>query len=283
MRDDVLAMIAWLERFVPDYARRRKKEHKETTIIIENAWFFQVSTTEKGLPFSVVRDFYNERKRIKQEIEITKNYDIREKTIKLTINSIYGQLARSVGDVGKVPFAANPWYAAATTAYSRRRLMEAGLISPHAIVFFATDGIVSTEELRGLNRVRKSGDDVELGDWEYCEANGGLFIQAGVYTYGKAKIAKDSAQRFPCIEIAWRRPEKLRQKRRNWRVAHPRNAHKMARALFHARRKACHFGGLQEIYHGRKRSRLAETMETGGAMVPPAGDLMAAQRVIDIS
>ena len=32
---------------------------------------------------------------------------------------------------------------------------------------------------------------MELGDWEYCEADGGLFIQAGVYTYGKVKIGED--------------------------------------------------------------------------------------------
>jgi hypothetical protein len=70
-------------------------------------------------------------------------------------------------------------------------LMEAGLVAPHAIVFFATDGIVSTSELTGLGRVRKGDDDVALGDWEYCEADGGIFIQAGVYAYGKVKIGKD--------------------------------------------------------------------------------------------
>ncbi len=69
--------------------------------------------------------------------------------------------------------------------------MEAGLVDPHAVVFFATDGIVSTRELTGLSRVRKAGENVELGDWEYCEADGGLFIQSGVYTYGKIKLGKD--------------------------------------------------------------------------------------------
>ena len=124
-------------------------------------------------------------------------HDIREKAIKLTINSVYGQLARSVGTIGRVPFAANPYYAAAITAHIRRRLMEAALLNPHAIVFFATDGIVATEELPGLSRVRRDGDDIDLGDWEYYEADSGLFVMSGVYTYGKVKTDKNGV---PTIE-----------------------------------------------------------------------------------
>ena len=122
-------------------------------------------------------------------------YDIREKTIKLPLNSIYGKLAQSVGGEGEAPSVANPYYAAATTAYCRRRLVEAALIDPHAIVFFATDGIVSTRPLSGLERVRKQGDVVGLGDWEYCEADSGLFVMPGIYTYGK--IAYDRPGRGP--------------------------------------------------------------------------------------
>jgi hypothetical protein len=62
---------------------------------------------------------------------------------------------------------------------------RAALIDPHAIVFFATDGIVSTRPLNGLSRVRKQSDVVDLGDWEYCEADSDLFVMPGVYTYGK--------------------------------------------------------------------------------------------------
>ena len=157
MRDDVLAMIAWLEHFVPDYPRRRKKENKDTAIIIEDAWLFTPSPAhENEKPFAVIRALYDERKRIQEEAEAKGVPDIREQAIKLPINSGYGQLARSVGDSGKVPAFANPWYAAATTAYTRRRLIEAAMIDPHAVVFFATDGIVSLNELRGLERVRKS-------------------------------------------------------------------------------------------------------------------------------
>ncbi len=197
-RDDVLAAILWLERFVPDYPRRRKKENKDSGFIIEEAWVFErAPANEQERPFAGIGALYNERKKIKQEIEKTKKYDIREKAIKLTINSVYGQLARSVGTIGRVPFAANPYYAAAITAHIRRRLMEAALLNPHAVVFFATDGIVATEELPGLSRVRRDGDDIDLGDWEYYEADSGLFVMSGVYTYGKVKTDKNGV---PTIE-----------------------------------------------------------------------------------
>jgi hypothetical protein len=69
--------------------------------------------------------------------------------------------------------------------------LEAALLNPHAIVFFATDGIVSTRELQGLSRVRKKGQIVNLGDWEYSEADSGLFVLPGVYTYGKVEYDKN--------------------------------------------------------------------------------------------
>jgi hypothetical protein len=56
-RDDVLAMIAWLERFVPQYPAMTKKEQKETYVDIEAAWYFQPATDEK--PFTTVHEFYS--------------------------------------------------------------------------------------------------------------------------------------------------------------------------------------------------------------------------------
>ena len=143
-----------------------------------------------------MNELYSIRRRIKEEAEQTQRYDIREKAIKLPINSVYGKLAQSVGGAqGKAPSVANPYYAAATTAYCRRRLLEAALLDPHAIVFFATDGIVSTRPLSGLARVKKAGDIVDLGDWEYSEADGGLFVLPGVYTYGKIVIDEKTGER----------------------------------------------------------------------------------------
>ena len=48
--------------------------------------------------------------------------------------------------------------------------------------------------LKGLARVRKKGDVVDLGDWEYCEADSGLFVMPGVYTYGKVEYDKTGAR-----------------------------------------------------------------------------------------
>jgi hypothetical protein len=186
-RDDVLAAIAWLERFVPDFPRSTSRQHRMTKFEIEEAWTLQPGREGRAneRPFDLIRDRFVERRRIKEAADHAGRYDIREKAIKLSLNSIYGKLAQSVGGDGEAPTVANPYYAAATTAYCRRRLIEAALLDPHAIVFFATDGIVSTRPLEGLARVRKPGDVVDLGDWEYCEADSGLFVMPGVYTYGK--------------------------------------------------------------------------------------------------
>jgi hypothetical protein len=61
-------------------------------------------------------------------------------------------------------------------------------------VFFATDGIISTRPLTGLTRVKKTGEVVDLGDWEYCEADSGLFVLPGVYTYGKIEYDTTGAR-----------------------------------------------------------------------------------------
>ena len=187
MRDDALAAIAWIERFVPDFPRPRQKHQQITAFEIEETWIFEPAHEGRAnqSPFEIVRDLFLKRRAIKEEADRTGRYDIREKTIKLSLNSMYGKLAQSVGGDGKAPTVANPYYAAATTASCRRRLIEAALLDPHATVFFATDGIVSTRPLEGLARVRKQGDVVDLGDWEYCEADSGLFVMPGVYTYGK--------------------------------------------------------------------------------------------------
>lgn len=72
---------------------------------------------------------------------------------------------------------------------------------PNAIVFFATDGIIATRPLhhlpkeiegvgncpveRSLARVKDEslGDAISLGDWEYAQRDGGIFVMAGVYVH----------------------------------------------------------------------------------------------------
>src|SRR3984957_19949882 len=82
-------------------------------------------------------------------------------------------------------------------------------MDPHAIVFFATDGIVSTRPLEGLARVRKKGDVADLGDCEYCEADSGLFVMPGVYNYGKIVCDQDGARTIkPVTKIRGGAPRK---------------------------------------------------------------------------
>jgi hypothetical protein len=63
--------------------------------------------------------------------------------------------------------------------------MEAALTDPYAIVFFATDGIMSARGLAGLENVLKNGEPSRLGAWEHGVATGLIAIQSGVYSYLK--------------------------------------------------------------------------------------------------
>ena len=190
-RDDVMGAIAWLEKFVADFARRKRKwENRGVSFVIEDAHIFHPGESQ-ARPFNFVREFYDRRRDIKAEARRAGKYDIREKILKLVINSIYGKLAQTVGESGKAPSSANPFYALAITAYCRRRLMEAALLNPRAIAFFATDGIVSIGELSGLERVRDENETVDLGDWECGRIDRALIAMSGVYFLDKREVGKN--------------------------------------------------------------------------------------------
>ena len=202
-RDDVTGAIGWLEKFVPDFAKRKRRwENKDVSFVIEEAHIFHPDESQPR-PFEFVRELYNRRRNIKAEAARAGKYDIREKILKLVINSIYGKLAQTVGDRGKLPSSANPFYALAITAYCRRRLMEAALLNPRAIAFFATDGILSIGELSGLERVRDENEAVDLGDWEYGRVDRALLAMSGVYFLDKREIDNNG-------EIVYKPVTKLR-------------------------------------------------------------------------
>jgi hypothetical protein len=197
-----------------------KWEHKDTKFVIEEAWIFE---PQLGAPCPF--DFLNELYAQRVQYKLSKTYDVREKFYKLPMNSVYGKTAQAVGGatgepeyqdvvyeqsnvwneelqrlvwtnktrrvrvgepkVIQPPKTANPYYAAATTAYAQRRLMEAACLDPHSVLFFATDGIVATRPLEGLPRVKLEGEQPELGDWEYRRGHSGVFIQSGVYSFQK--------------------------------------------------------------------------------------------------
>jgi hypothetical protein len=150
-----------------DYRRYGKGPEIE----IVRAWIFHPASDFKPLGF--VRDMFGYRTQI---VKLNKK-DSRGQVIKLLINAIYGKMAQRKGHKGKPSKYASLWYAAAITAGRQRKLMEAALTKPYAIVAFATDGIYSTEPLDVDLPVEKT-----LGEWEMQKGDKGSFIQSGVYT-----------------------------------------------------------------------------------------------------
>ena len=139
VRDDVVAAFKWFDEFERQGRLCNRLIHPEgPEIRVTEAMFFVPATDEK--PFAFVQELFDLRASIIAE---DKN-DLRGVILKLAINSIYGKLAQSVGRKGEPPAFASPWMAAAITAGTRRRLIEAALTAPNSIVCFATDGIVST-------------------------------------------------------------------------------------------------------------------------------------------
>jgi hypothetical protein len=203
MRDEAIAAKRWLETFVAlglpgvaadglprdiaaDVAKkiapclgvkrlpRRAKEHGLNLLITEAA-FFEADEAQPH-PYAFIPELYEERARLRRE----EPGNVAEQNIKLSLNSLSGKAAQSIGGSETAPpRTACPWYAAATTAGTRRRVMEAALQNPHAIVQFSTDGIVSREPLNLDN-----GEG--LGQWEAKRVAPGtpsVFLQSGLYTY----------------------------------------------------------------------------------------------------
>jgi hypothetical protein len=170
---------------------------------IEEWWEFVPGNTEQ--PYGFIRELYDMRRELKAGGSRTGAYNIREKVIKLCLNSLYGKTAQGVsgGADDAPPSCANPYYAAAITAHVRARLVEAALVDPHAIVSFMTDGIVSMRELKELPRVRDEakGEEPDLGDWEIQRYNGGFFFMSGLYELGEGKKVKAKTRGFQAKNI----------------------------------------------------------------------------------
>lgn len=186
MKEDVLAGIAWIKTFWPSH-----KAQKASGMIFEIEEYYEFCPANEVKPYAFVQELYDQRQQIKAEEKNGAAYNILEKAIKLCINSLYGKTAQNVGgNDGEPPSSACPWYAAAITANCRMRLLLAALHAPFDICMFATDGILSTAELKGLPRVIELNDKGEpvdsskkvgLGDWEFNRLKGGGFLQSGVY------------------------------------------------------------------------------------------------------
>jgi hypothetical protein len=195
MRDEIISACEWCARFFPGRPLADLFTIKEWNEFIPG---------NDERPYAFIVRLFEMRLAAKDAERATGIYDIVEKTIKLTLNSLYGKTCQSVGgDDGKAPACVCPYYAAAITANCRSRLLRAALIDPHAIVSFMTDGLVSTRELVGLPRVKvKDKERVALGDWEMETKTGGFFFQSGLYSLEngalkpKSKLRGVNPQRF---------------------------------------------------------------------------------------
>jgi hypothetical protein len=85
-----------------------------------------------------------------------------------------------VGKRGEPPAYGSLWYAAAITAGTRRKLLEAALCDPSAIIAFATDAVFSTRALPIHVPERKI-----LGEWEFEPGGFASIAQSGFYSIRK--------------------------------------------------------------------------------------------------
>jgi hypothetical protein len=150
-----------------------------------DAWEFvpSLASAYRSAPFAFIKTLFDYRASLPKS-------DIKQQVIKLGINACYGKLAQKIGSTkGKPPTFANPYYAAAITAGTRAKLLQASLASPDDIVMLATDGIVSSAMLPISCPPVKT-----LGAWESERlANGGVFVQSGVYVTSNA-VGVDSSK-----------------------------------------------------------------------------------------
>lgn len=179
MAEEVRAAFDWMNWFRKHFlTRARNPFAMPCRLELKRAMLFRVADTPE-LAFPWIPEMYEERRLILAKNARTGDYDMTEKVLKLGYNSGYGKTAQSVGNAGKAPGSACPWFAAAITAGTRAQLLRGALTAPRgAMVAFMTDGIVATKKLK-----LPLGDG--LGQWEHEECDGGLFVQPGVYSLGK--------------------------------------------------------------------------------------------------
>lgn len=173
-------------------------------IIIHESWtFISFQNEQSRVPFSFVREIYQQRK------ELRRRGDGAEKVNKLSLNSLYGKMHQQIGGtIEKMPPYFQPEWSGYITSQTRATLLEAALLTEYneSILMFATDAIFSLEKLP-----LKLGE--ELGEWEETVHDGILIVQPGVYYLFKGEEAKCKCRGFDLVGLqdyrrildAWKR------------------------------------------------------------------------------
>jgi hypothetical protein len=182
MRDDVIAAYKWFDHFNGCGKLTNLGVHRERPEMIVSEALFFVPGDERSRPLSFIQGLFDWRASLPKG-------DMRGQVIKLGINSIYGKFAQRVGKPGEPPSYGSLWYAAAITAGTRRKLMEAALCDPKAVIAFATDAVFSTRALPINVPERKI-----LGEWEFQGGATGSFVQSGVYSIREYEKDKETGK-----------------------------------------------------------------------------------------
>lgn len=187
----------------------------EVTQALEDGYGYEVEVVETWnyhddgtKPMAFVRDLYDIRKKWKMEGNHA------EMVLKLGINSLYGKMAQSAGYArnGRIPPYHQLEWAGFVTSSARAKLYAAAKQARDAIVFLATDGILSTQAL-----------DLDIGDslgqWSTKTHTEAITVQAGVYrlrghrdgdepyTIEHARGFNANSVDFDAIRLAWRRKQ----------------------------------------------------------------------------
>jgi hypothetical protein len=169
------------------------KHYPERVTILESYMMVGNDLTVK--PFNFIREYYEFRQDLKA------SGDMMQLVIKLALNSLYGKLAQGKGYKGRRPPYQCYIYAGMVTSYTRGKLFSATHNKSGSIISFATDGILSLEDLPVT--VNK-----ELGGWDYGKYDKALMIKPGIYSLMKdgktsTKIRGFRSIDFPELERLW--------------------------------------------------------------------------------
>jgi hypothetical protein len=146
----------------------------------------QVADKSK-MAYPWVRDLYAEKARLKRELgEDSPEY----MAIKLVLNSVYGVLAQTRPRRSPITCLIQAGY---VTALCRQQLWrEAKRIEDAGdeVIMLATDGIAAVGDK--FRETARSESSKALGEWEFEEADEGIYFESGVYAlrFGKEWVMK---------------------------------------------------------------------------------------------
>ena len=113
---------------------------------------------------NIIEKIYKTRQKLKKEGKLE------QYIYKILLNSIYGKFCQKIGK----PQFSNFYYAGLITSMVRAMLLEAVIDDPYNVIFFATDGILTSKKL--CLPISKN-----LGYWDFEKIKKAVVLLAGVY------------------------------------------------------------------------------------------------------